>query len=113
MSYTLQDRVVPWMEVCFGKKSSKDHNERNLRFIEEALKLVQACNFNANEAHYMVDYVFNRPVGEKKKEVGGTMVTLAALCLAHGIDMQEEGDRELDEYWKQVVQIRKKAKIET
>ena len=74
-----QYRVKPWMDKCFGSTISKDRIERNHRFLEEALELVQACECTAEEAHQLVDYVFSRPIGDKPQEVGGVMVTLAAL----------------------------------
>ncbi|MFY3081995.1 hypothetical protein ACOTF2_18190 [Achromobacter xylosoxidans] len=92
---TFQARVQPWMTDCFGPTISADRQERNHRFIEEALELIQACGATASEAHQLVDYVFNRPTGEPAQEVGGVMVTLAALCLANGLDMHQAGDIEL------------------
>ncbi|MDR6887833.1 MULTISPECIES: hypothetical protein [Variovorax] len=90
-----QKRVQPWLLACFGEMIAGDREERNHRFIEEALELVQACGCTASEAHQLVDYVFARPVGEKAQEVGGVMVTLAALCLAQGLDMHAAGETEL------------------
>ncbi|SAI59088.1 Uncharacterised protein [Bordetella ansorpii] len=92
---SFQARVQPWMMECFGAEISADREERNHRFLEEALELVQACGCTATEAHQLVDYVFGRPVGEPAQETGGVMVTLAALCLANGLDMYEAGEREL------------------
>jgi hypothetical protein len=105
---SLQDRVYPWLLKCFGGKIASDKQERNHRFIEEALELVQSCGATASECHQLVDYVYGRPVGEKDQEVGGTMITLAALCLAQGLDMHEAGERELDRIWTKVEQIRAK-----
>lgn len=93
---TFQSRVQPWMMDCFGPEISADHRERNQRFLEESLELVQACGATASEAHQLVDYVFGRPAGDPPQELGGVMVTLAALCLAHGLDMHAAGDIELD-----------------
>ena len=103
-----QPRVAPWMEACFGAEISADTSERNHRFLEEALELVQACDCTASEAHQLVDYVFGRDVGEKSQEVGGVMVTLAALCLAQNLNMRESGDTELQRIWGKVEQIRAK-----
>jgi hypothetical protein len=104
----LQQRVQPWMTACFGPAISADTQERNHRFIEEALELVQACGATQSEAHQLVDYVYGRPVGEKVQEVGGVMVTLAALCLAQGLDMHQAGEVELARIWTKVEQIRAK-----
>jgi len=90
-----QQRVQPWLLECFGEMIAGDREERNHRFLEEALELVQACDCTASEAHQLVDYVFGRPVGEPTQEVGGVMVTLAALCLANDLDMHAAGETEL------------------
>ncbi len=105
---TLQDRTAPWLLECFGPEIAGDREERNHRFLEEAIELVQACGCTASEAHQLVDYVFGRPIGEKHQEVGGVMITLAALCLANGIDMHEAGEVELDRIWKKIDKIRQK-----
>lgn len=91
-----QTKVSGWMLDCFGREISRDKVERNHRFLEEALELMQACGGTQDEAYQLVRYVFNRPVGEKDQEVGGVMVTLAALCAAQGIDMERAGYRELN-----------------
>lgn len=105
---TFQQRVQPWMLACFGAEISADRVERNHRFLEESLELVQACGCTASEAHQLVDYTFGRPLGEPMQEVGGVMVTLAGLCLANGIDMHNAGDVELRRVWTKVEQIRAK-----
>lgn len=105
---SFQSRVAPWMQACFGEAISRDGIERNHRFLEEALELVQACGCTADEAHQLVDYVYGRPVGDPSQEVGGVMVTLAAHCLAHGVDMHEAGETELGRIWTKVEQIRAK-----
>ncbi|WP_244102275.1 hypothetical protein [Burkholderia gladioli] len=90
-----QARVQPWMMECFGPTIAADRVERNHRFLEEALELVQSLGCTANEAHQLVDYTFGRPVGEPAQEVGGVMVTLAALCLANTLDIHAAGEAEL------------------
>ena len=103
-----QQRVQPWMMACFGAEISADRSERNHRFLEESLELVQACGCSASEAHQLVDYVFGRPVGELTQEVGGVMVTLAALCLANDLDMHANAETELARIWTKVEAIRAK-----
>lgn len=107
-SVAFQARVKPWMLECFGAEIAADAEERNHRFLEEALELVQACGCTSSEAHQLVDYVFDRPAGEKRQEIGGVMVTLAALCLAQSLDMHEAGEIELTRIWTKVDQIRAK-----
>ncbi len=105
---TFQSRVQPWMQECFGAEIAGDRQERNHRFLEESLELVQACGCTADEAHQLVDYVFSRPVGEPHQETGGVMVTLAALCLANDLDMHRAGEDELARIWTKVPEIRLK-----
>ena len=109
---SFQARVEPWLFECFGEMIAGDKEERNHRFLEEALELVQACDCTAEEAHKLVDYVFSRPVGEKSQEVGGVHVTLAALCLAQGIDGQAAAEAELSRITQpeMVERIREKQK---
>lgn len=103
-----QDRVSTWLLACFGMEIAADRTERSHRFIEEALELVQACGTTPSEAHQLVDYVFNRPIGDRYQEVGGVMNTLAALCLAHSIDMLGAGETELTRCWVNLEKIRAK-----
>ncbi|WP_229256769.1 hypothetical protein [Duganella lactea] len=103
-----QQRVQPWMLACFGEMIAGDREERNHRFLEEALELVQSTGCTASEAHQLVDYVYGRPVGEPAQEVGGVMVTLAALCLANKLDMHADAEAELARIWTKVDQIRAK-----
>jgi len=103
-----QARVRPWLIACFGEEIAGDKIERNHRFLEEALETVQAGSCTRSEAHQIVDYVFGRPVGELEQEVGGTLVTLAALCLAHGLNMHECAEVELARVWTKVEKIRAK-----
>lgn len=105
---TFQSRVNPWMQACFGPEISSDIVERNHRFLEEALELVQSKGCTQHEAHQLVDYVYGRDVGEPHQEVGGVMVTLAALCLAAGLDMDAAAEDELARIWTKVEKIRAK-----
>jgi|GEM_PF-2540127 len=103
-----QRRVLPWMMTCFGAEISADKAERNHRFFEEATELVQALGMTSSEAHQLVDYTFGRDIGDPAQEVGGVMVTLAALCLAGGMDMHAAGETELARIWTKVDVIRAK-----
>lgn len=105
---SFQDRVKPWLDACFGEEISRDRQERNHRFLEEALELVQAIGCTASDAHQLVDYVYGRPAGDAHQEVGGVMVTLAALCLANELDMNEAAETELQRIWTKVEAIRAK-----
>jgi hypothetical protein len=92
---TFQSRVRNWLFHCFGDAICRDTTERNHRFLEEALELVQSTGCTRSEAHQLVDYVFSRPVGDPFQEVGGVAVTFAALCSCVGIDQGAAGEAEL------------------
>lgn len=103
-----QRRVEQWLEACFPPQVRSDRGERTHRFLEEALELAQANGATREDALALVDYVFGRPTGEPSQEVGGVMVTLASLCSASEINMEDAGDRELERNWERIDLIRSK-----
>lgn len=104
-----QSEVADWMLECFGPDIAADQVERADRFTEEALELAQTMpGFTADRAHALVDYVFSRDIGERPQEVGGVMVTLAALCNTVGININEAAETELARVWTKVDAIRAK-----
>lgn len=105
---TFQRRVVEWMAACFPLSSQSSVEERTHRFLEEALELAQAQGCSREHAHALVEYVYGRPEGDPEVEVGGVMVTLAGLCSAAGIMMDQAGDRELERNWARIDNIRRK-----
>ena len=106
MSY--QDRVAAWISECFAPDVGADTSERSHRFLEEALELVQAGGCTKEDVVAMVDYVYDRPIGELEQEAGGVMVTLAALCSALKISMDAAGEKELQRNWRRIDAIRAK-----
>lgn len=92
---SFQSRVQPWLLECFGAEIAADELERSDRFLEESLELLQAKGYPRGRVRALEEYVYNRPIGEPSQEVGGVMVTLAALCLAAGLDMHAAGETEL------------------
>ncbi len=91
----LQGRVGDWLHRTFDAETISNRTERVMRFLEEAMELGQALGITAAQTAKIAEYVYGRPVGEPYQEVGGTMITLAALCHVFGLDMQAEGEREL------------------
>lgn len=92
---SFQARVQPWMMQCFGPEISADRVERGDRLLEEVFELLQSGGYDPARIVTLASYVWNRPAGEPSQEAGGVMVTLAAYCLAHGLDMHEAGETEL------------------
>ena len=105
-----QHRVAAWMLECFGPKIAMDKIERADRFIEEALELAQATGWTPDRGHALVDYVFGRPVGEIGQEVGGVMVTLAAICNTLDVNIHAEAEREVDRITQPDIVLKIRAK---
>lgn len=104
----MQESVKDWMLTCFGEAIANDKVERNYRFLEEALELVQSLGCSKYDAIKLVHYVYDRPQGDINQECGGVVVTLAALCNANGIDFWEAGEKEVLRIWDKIDQIRAK-----
>jgi hypothetical protein len=108
-----QSEVMEWLEKTFGNKIAYSKEERSLRFLEEALELVQSTGMPKEKALEMLDYVYSRPVGDLPQEVGGVYVCLAALCGAHKEDMEELGKRELERVRDKSEEIKRKHESKT
>lgn len=87
--------VNKWLIDCFGEETANSIPDRNWRFLEESLELVQSTGCTKGEAHALVDYVFEREVGEPFLELGGVMITLAALCYATHLKFPDAAQQEL------------------
>lgn len=105
---SFQSRVAPWVHETFGPEISADRLERGDRLLEEVLELLQSGGYPAYRVARLASYVYGRPAGEPAQEVGGVMVTLAAYCLAHELDMHAAGETELARVWTKVEAIRAK-----
>lgn len=107
MNKSYQERVHEWAVACFAEDAA-DVTERNHRFLEEALELYQAVGASREEALALVDYVFGRPVGEAKKEIGGVALTLNSLASALGITVEGRAEEELLRVWQIIDKIKAK-----
>lgn len=105
---SFQARVGHWMQACFGPAISADRLERGDRLLEEVLELLQSGGYPPERVAALTGYVWSRPAGQPPQEVGGVEVTLAAYCLAHGLDKHEAGETELARIWTKVEAIRAK-----
>lgn len=103
-----QANVARWMRETFGEQISQDREERGRRLVEEALELGQSVGVTQEQAAQLVAYVFGRPVGEPSQEVGGVMVTLAALCNVVDINIEDAGTIEIERCWANIEKIRAK-----
>jgi len=102
--------IKEWLYKCFDKEICESKPERNHRFLEEALELVQSCDISKEECLRIIDYVYERPKGETFQEVGGVITTLAAFCSSYGIDLENSAKIELDRINSKIEKIREKQK---
>lgn len=105
---SFQERVHVWGTECFGEHSAHDRTERVHRYLEESLELAQALGCTESEVMQLVRYVYSRPRGEVAQEIGGVMVTLAALCAANSCDIAACGEQELARVLTRIKEIRAK-----
>lgn len=110
---SFQDRVQAWFYECFSPEVCNDRQERGDRFLEEVLELLQSNGYDPSRVETLRDYVWNRPAGEPDQETGGVMVTLAAYCIVHQLDMMNAGERELTRITDPAVMNRIRAKQES
>jgi hypothetical protein len=96
------------MLACFGAEISGDRLERGDRLVEELFELLQSGDYPRERIRALENYTWSRPKGEPHQEVGGVMITLAAYCLAHDLDMHQAGEDELARIWTKVEVIRAK-----
>ena len=89
-----QSLVLRTATAIWGK-AAMDPRECALRLLEEAIELVQACALDYDDLVRVGLHVFSRPVGEVDKEIGGTILTLAALAEVHSVDMTTRAVAEL------------------
>ena len=92
---SFQDGVRFWFASCFSDDAIWNVRDRMHRFLEESLELVQSLDLSKEEAFRLVEYVYNRDIGESFQEVGGVMTTLSALCSSVNINMAQAGRAEL------------------
>lgn len=109
---SFQARVSTWMEQCFLPSLYSNMTERGDRLLEEVLELLQSKGYDPTRVGTLVNYVWNRPMGEPSQEVGGVMVTLAGYCWIAGLDMHECGDTELARINRPEVMAKIRAKQE-
>lgn len=105
-----QVRVGAWAAQVFGGNDESRIIDRADRLLEEVLELLQSLGYAPVRVQALTDYVFNRPKGEPGQELGGVMVTLAALSACANLDMEIAGEAELERVNRPDVIAKIKAK---
>lgn len=93
---SFQQRVWGWLVRTFGIELAMNREERFLRFLEEAIELVQVGDIPKQTVLSLVEYVYSREIGDLHQEVGGVMTTLAVLCAVHDKNAFKLGEQEYE-----------------
>lgn len=101
-------RAKIWALKCFGVNKVFNKKLRTHRFLEEAVELCQAGGCAEDEAIRVVKYVFSRPVGAIKQEVGGVMITLGVLCEILDADVYRCFETEIESAYRRIEAIHEK-----
>lgn len=94
-----QAAIYQWVADTFGANTLHT-SERAMRFVEEAIELVQAVGLSAVVVHRIVDHVYAKPPGGLAQEIGGCGTTLLALAAAHGVSADDAERAEFERVLK-------------
>lgn len=75
----MQTQIRLWVETRLGEAAMHPH-ERGSRQHEESTELFQALGGTREEAHRIVDHVFDKESGVISQELGGAALTLIAAA---------------------------------
>jgi NTP pyrophosphatase (non-canonical NTP hydrolase) len=90
----LQKAMAGWVKGVLGLPSYLDKQKRARRVLEEAAELYQATGGSVAHAHWIVEKVFEKPVGEVPQEFAGVLLTLLALADSYDISLAEVATKE-------------------
>lgn len=90
-----QGEAAAWCRAAFGDEHASSLPQRGIRFLEEAIELAQAAGCDLAMCHKLLDFVFSRPVGDLRQEMGGVGLTLLCLASAAGDDADQAEVNEL------------------
>jgi phosphoribosyl-ATP pyrophosphohydrolase len=77
------------VRTTWGDKCFESLPERGTSVGEEGIETMQACGATREQAHALVDMVYDKPVGELRQEIAGVGFTLLALCANRGLRLDE------------------------
>lgn len=88
-------QFLVWATETFGDVA-QDPRERGMRFIEEAIELMQAAGFDRWAIDATVDRVYSRPASrDRGREFGQALVTLEMFAEVWRCPLDAEAEAEL------------------
>lgn len=91
-----QNMMVRWGIDAFGLAQMENIEQRGLRMVEEAIEAAQAAGCEHKMLHKLIDYIYDRPVGNLKQELGGVQVCVAVLANAAGFSADQAELQEIE-----------------
>lgn len=94
----IQRQILQWACQTFGTETAANTGERISRFAEESLELMQSAGMDKTAVLKLVNYVYSRPAGEIKQEIGQVGVSLLGYAEHIGISAEAEEAEEQAEF---------------
>lgn len=91
-----QAKLAEWAAAAFGPEHAASIPQRGVRMLEEAIEAAQAAGVDLAMAHKLLDFVYARPVGDLRQELGGLALTTLLLAHSAGTSAEAEERRELE-----------------
>lgn len=109
----LQQRFDAWLRDTMGSEIANDVGERNWRFAEEAVELLQACGMKVEDLLRVVATVYEKEPGDPAVEIGDVLCCLYPLATARGYCVETLAEHTLRRNYDNQERIRAKhvAKI--
>lgn len=84
-----QNDIAARICTIFGAKWMHPQ-ERGMRAYEEMTETIQCLKISREDAHKIVDSVYDRPVDEDiRKEIGGTFAMLLSICASLELNLAD------------------------
>jgi hypothetical protein len=110
-TFLIQTQIKQWVVTRLGQKAMQP-TERGRRVHEESTELFQSVGGTREEAHRIVDHVFDKPAGNPLQELGGCALTLLACADSLDFDLGVAAQDELDRIVSLPVEKFKKRQAE-
>lgn len=89
-----QKLIAEWCIAAFGKDHAASVEQRGLRLVEEVIEAAQAAQCDPGILHKLIDYIYKKPAGDLRQELGGVGICLLAIASAAGLNAEETENAE-------------------
>lgn len=96
MSYDRPSRFLAWACETFTEEVAMNPGERLMRFLEEAVELVHACDMPRETVEKIVARVYGKEPGNIEQETAQCQVTLELLAKVIRVDLEAAATKEFE-----------------